>query len=133
LAGSILTLAQFKITPSSTFTTLHNLDSADGSYPYAGLIQATNGIFYGATFASGTSTACWYGCGTVFSLSVGLGPFVETLLNSGKVGATVRILGTDLTGATSVTFNGNAAKFKVISKSETETTYRQGRPPARSK
>jgi uncharacterized repeat protein (TIGR03803 family) len=116
----------FKITPNGKFTTLHNFDSTDGSYLYAGLIQATNGIFYGATYAGGSSTACPYGCGTVFSLSVGLGPFVETLPNSGKVGAAVRILGTDLTGATSVTFNGTAAEFKVISKSEIETTVPSG-------
>jgi uncharacterized protein (TIGR03437 family) len=57
---------------------------------------------------------------------VGLGPFVETLPNSGNVGAAVRILGTDLTGATSVTFNGTAAEFKVISKSEIETTVPSG-------
>jgi uncharacterized repeat protein (TIGR03803 family) len=116
----------FKITPSGTFTTLHNFDSTGGSYPYAGLIQATNGNFYGATYAGGSSTACPYGCGTVFSLSVGLGPFVETLPNSGKVGAAVRILGTDLTGATSVAFNGTAAKFKVISSSEIETNVPSG-------
>ena len=39
----------FKITPSGISTTLHNFDSTDGSYPDAGLIQATNGKFYGAT------------------------------------------------------------------------------------
>ena len=116
----------FKITPSGTFTTLHNFDSTDGSYLYAGLIQATNGKFYGATYAGGSSTACPYGCGTVFSLYVGLGPFVETLPNSGKVGAAVRILGTNLTGATSVTFNGTAAKFTVVSKSEIKTTVPTG-------
>src|SRR5580704_5014677 len=116
----------FKITPNGKFTTLHNFDSKDGSYLYAGLIQATNGKFYGATYAGGSSTACPYGCGTVFSLSVGLGPFVETLPNSGNVGAAIRILGTDLTGATSVTFNGTAAEFKVISKSEIKTNVPAG-------
>jgi uncharacterized repeat protein (TIGR03803 family) len=116
----------FKITPSGTFTTLHNFDSTDGSYPYAGLIQATNGGFYGATFGGGSSSACSFGCGTVFSLSVGLGPFVETLPNSGKVGAAVRILGNNLTGTTSVTFNGTAAKFTIISKSEIKTNVPSG-------
>ena len=90
----------FKITPSGKFTTLHNFDSTHGAYPYAGLIQATNGEFYGATYAGGSSTACSFGCGTVFSLSVGLDPFIDTLPNSGKVGAVIRILGTNLTGTT---------------------------------
>jgi uncharacterized repeat protein (TIGR03803 family) len=116
----------FKITPSGKLTTLQNFDSKDGSYPYGGLIQATSGRFYGATFAGGSSSACEFGCGTVFSVSDGLGPFVETLPNSGKVGAAVRILGTDLTGVTSVTFNGTAAEFKVISKSEIETNIPSG-------
>jgi len=64
--------------------------------------------------------------GTVFSLSVGLGPFVKTLPTSGKVAAGVMILGTDLTGATSVTFNGTAAAFSVVSSSEITTTVPTG-------
>ncbi len=116
----------FKITSSGKFTTLHNFDSTDGSYPYAGLVQGTNGKFYGATYAGGSSNACPYGCGTVFSLSEGLGPFVETLPNSGNAGTAVRILGTNLTGAIGVTFNGTAAKFTVISKSEIKTNVPSG-------
>jgi len=116
----------FKITPRGKLTTLQNFDGTDGADLYAGLIQGTNGKFYGATFGGGSSSACKYGCGTVFSLSVGLGPFVEALPNSGKVGAAVRILGTDLTGATSVTFNGTAAEFKVISASEIQTDVPSG-------
>ena len=97
----------------------------------AALIQATNGAFYGTTEWGGVLPGCRYGivripCGTVFSLSVGLGPFVETQPTSGKVGAAVKILGTDLTGATSVTFNGTAAKLTVVSKSEIETTVPEG-------
>ena len=64
--------------------------------------------------------------GTIFSLSVGLGPFVELQATSGKVGAAVNILGTDLTGATSVTFHGTAAVFKVVSASVIKTTVPQG-------
>jgi len=59
-------------------------------------------------------------------LSVGLGPFVETQPTSGKVGSAVKILGTDLTGATSVTFNGTAAVFKVVSASLIKTTVPEG-------
>ena len=66
------------------------------------------------------------GCGTVFSLSVGLGPFVETQPTCAKAGAAVKILGTNLTGATGVSFNGAAATFKVVSSSEITTTVPTG-------
>ncbi len=99
-------------------------DCTDGSVPYAGLIQATDGNFYGTTYTGGKNV-CSDGdypgggsitCGTIFRLSVGLGPFVETNPGAGGVGAKVGILGTDLTSATSVTFNGTTAEFKVIAK-----------------
>jgi uncharacterized repeat protein (TIGR03803 family) len=115
----------FKITPSGTLTTLYDFCSqsecADGGRTYAGLIQNTNGNFYGVTSVRGVG-----GFGTVFSLSVGLGPFVETQTTSGKVGTAVNILGSNLTGATSVTFNGTEAVFKVASRSEITTTVPAG-------
>jgi len=106
----------FEITPTGTLTTLHSFDDTDGDEPFAGLVQDTNGTLYGTTEFGGNHN------GTVFSLSVGLGPFVETQTTSGKVGAAVKILGSNLTGATSVTFNGTAATFTVVSKSEITTT-----------
>jgi uncharacterized protein (TIGR03437 family) len=45
---------------------------------------------------------------------------------SATVGTAVRILGTDLTGATSVTFNGAAAAFEVISPAEIATAVPVG-------
>ena len=51
---------------------------------------------------------------------------METQPTSGKVGAAVKILGTNLTGATSVTFNGTAAVFKVVSSSGIGTTLPAG-------
>jgi hypothetical protein len=77
--------------------------------------------YYGTTYYGGGN-----GAGTIFSLSTGLGPFVETQTTSGKVGAAVKILGTDLTGATSVSFNGTEAVFKVVSRSEITTTVPAG-------
>jgi uncharacterized repeat protein (TIGR03803 family) len=121
----------FKITPSGVLTTLYSFCSqnncTDGSSPNAGLVQATNGVLYGTTtFGGTTSGGGSNGAGTVFSLSVGLGPFVETQTTAGKVGGAVRILGTDLTGATSVSFNSTAAVFKVISSSLITTTVPAG-------
>jgi uncharacterized repeat protein (TIGR03803 family) len=115
----------FKITPGGTLTTLYSFcpqsGCPDGDDPRGTLVQDTNGNLYGTTFAGGAN-----GVGTVFSLSVGLGPFVETQTTSGKVGAAVKILGTNLTGATSVTFNGTAATFHVVSSSEITTTVPMG-------
>jgi uncharacterized repeat protein (TIGR03803 family) len=96
-------------------------DGTDGENSGAGLVQATNGNFYGTTEDGGVN-----GDGTVFSLSVGLGPFVEAQPTSGKVGAAIKILGTKLTGATSVSFNGTAATFIVVSSSEIATTVPVG-------
>ncbi|MGC9950992.1 MAG: choice-of-anchor tandem repeat GloVer-containing protein [Bryobacteraceae bacterium] len=67
----------FKITPGAALTTLYNfcsrVDCADGSLPNTALAQFTNGDFYGTTVAGGV-----FGDGTLFSLSVGLGPSVQT-------------------------------------------------------
>ena len=115
----------FKITPGGTPTTLYSFcpqsGCPDGDDPRGTLVQDTNGNLYGTTFAGGAN-----GVGTVFSLSVGLGPFVETQPTSGKVGAAVKILGTNLNGATSVTFNGTTATFHLVSSSEITTTVPAG-------
>jgi uncharacterized repeat protein (TIGR03803 family) len=103
----------FELTPTGTLTTLHSFDGKDGETPFAGLVEDTDGSFYGTTYGGGANND-----GTVFSLSVGLGPFVEARPTSGRVGRSVRILGTNLAGATSVTFNGTPAFFKVKSSSE---------------
>jgi uncharacterized repeat protein (TIGR03803 family) len=115
----------FKIATSGTLTTLYSFCSqsncADGYDSVAALVQDTNGKFYGTTLYGGTN-----GAGAFFSLSVGLGPFVEANPTSGKAGMAVKILGTDLTGATSVTFNGTAATFTVKSRSLITTTVPTG-------
>ena len=111
----------FKITPKGTLTVLHTFDEKDGKDVYSGLVQGTDGTFYGTTYFGGTDND-----GTVFKLGVGLAPFIETRPTSGKVGAPVVILGNDLTNASSVTFDGTKAAFKVVSKSEIKTTVPEG-------
>jgi uncharacterized repeat protein (TIGR03803 family) len=114
----------FKMTRSGTLTTLYSFCSqsgcADSESSYSALIQVTNGKFYGTTGGGAN------GLGAVFGLSVGLGPFVKTQPISGKVGKPVIVLGTSLTAATSVTFNGTAAAFRVVSKSAISTTVPAG-------
>ena len=55
----------FRITPSGTLTTLWSFTGgSDGAYPYAGLVQGSDGNFYGTTSAGGTNNA-----GTVFQIN----------------------------------------------------------------
>jgi uncharacterized repeat protein (TIGR03803 family) len=110
----------FQMTPAGTLTTLYTFDDSGNSIP-AGLIQATNGTLYGTTYRGGTG-----GDGMIFSLSVGLGPFAQTLPTSGKVRSSVLILGNNLTGTTGVSFNGTAATFTVENDTEIKTTVPAG-------
>ena len=115
----------FRITPSGTLTTLYSFCSlsncVDGAGPIAGLVQGLDGDFYGTTVGGGTN-----GDGTVFSLSVGLGAFIETTPTSGKVGTKVTILGNHLTGTTSVTFNGIPATLLKVTNSSITTMVPAG-------
>ncbi|MBZ5571006.1 MAG: hypothetical protein LAO09_03900 [Acidobacteriia bacterium] len=98
-------------------TTLHMFTGypTDGSELWSGLVQHTNGIFYGITY-SGGSSPCNYsypGCGTIFSVDMGLPPFVAFLRGGGRVGKRFGVLGQGFTGTTSVLLNGTPASFVV--------------------
>jgi uncharacterized repeat protein (TIGR03803 family) len=112
----------FKITSTGRFSTVYTFSPDGGGIvgPWAGVIQFTDGNFYGTTIAGGE------GYGGVFKLSVGLRPFVATQPTYGKPGLNVIILGTSLAGASVVSFNGAAADFTVVSKSEITTTVPSG-------
>jgi uncharacterized repeat protein (TIGR03803 family) len=114
--GSLL-----EITLAGKVTVLHSFEQTDGAQLSGLLFQATNGILYGTTYRGGTSHE-----GTIYSLSVGLAPFVEIVPASAKVGQIMHILGTDLTGATSVTFNGTPATFTVVSGTQIKATVPAG-------
>lgn len=105
----------FELTSTNNLTTLHDFAGTDGNFPL-GLMQNTNGIFYGTTGQGGTGAGCGAGgCGTVFSLDFGLAPFVSLLPTSGAVAQTVGILGQGLTSTSSVTFGSASAAFTVVS------------------
>lgn len=114
----------FKITSGGLLTTIHTFCSQngcpDGRIPY-GLLQYTNGKIYGTTVQGGANND-----GTVYSLSLGLRPFVKTLPIAGQVGTAVTILGTNLTGTSAVTFNGTPAIFIVKSRSAIKATVPSG-------
>lgn len=120
--GSTRSGTIFKITIAGHLTTLHRFDNSDGAFPYAGMIQYTDGSLYGTTIGGGANN----GSGTVYSFSVGLGPFVETLPGLRKVGGHILILGNNLTGSTAVTFNGTAATFTIVSNTEIKASVPAG-------
>jgi uncharacterized repeat protein (TIGR03803 family) len=62
----------FKITPTGKLTVLHSMNgTTDGGAPYAGLVQATDGNFYGANpqGGAGSGSDCPSGCGTIFKVT----------------------------------------------------------------
>ena len=56
--------AIFTIGPFGVFGVLHNFKGSDGDIPYGGLVQASDGNFYGTTYAGGAN-----GDGTVFKMT----------------------------------------------------------------
>jgi uncharacterized repeat protein (TIGR03803 family) len=116
----------FAISRDGALTTLHKFDGSDGNQPISGLTQATNGTFYGTTFAGGSDGECFYGCGTLFSLDLGLPPFVTFVRFAGRVGHSGPVLGQGLTGTTSVAINGIQADFTVVSDTYIKATVPAG-------
>jgi uncharacterized repeat protein (TIGR03803 family) len=102
----------YNITLAGTLQTLHMIPNTYAN-PNTTLVQATSGVFYGTTPQGGKA-----GLGTAYNMAVaGLGPFVETVQASAKVGKTIMILGQGFTGTTGVFFNGKSAKYTVVSDS----------------
>jgi uncharacterized repeat protein (TIGR03803 family) len=108
----------FSSTLAGSLTTLHSFDGSDGESPF-GYMLDTNGVFYGVAGTTANTSV-------IFSLSVGMGSFVETLPTAGLPGRSVIILGTDISGATDVSFNGSSAAFTVVSDSEITATVPAG-------
>src|SRR5580700_8953971 len=66
------------VLPAQTYTALHAFGAPpDGANPYSGLVQGTDGNFYGTTvgggaYAYGSCTGqAFSGCGTVFKITPG--------------------------------------------------------------
>jgi uncharacterized repeat protein (TIGR03803 family) len=120
----------FQVTPSGVFTEIYTFCNGagcpDGENPVSGLVQGTDGNFYGATTGGSNIQACIGGCGTLYSLSMSLGPFVEANPGSGTVGQKIDIFGNNLKGTTSVTFNGTSATFVVASSTDIKTELPAG-------
>ena len=63
----------FKITSTGTLTTLYRFCSrggcADGSSPLAGMVQATDGNFYGTASFGGSNCNAGGGCGVIYKIT----------------------------------------------------------------
>ena len=119
-ASSITGGLFFQVSTTGAYKIVHNCDIPTGFVPQVPMFQHTNGTLYGDTSAGGTGNVspCVSGsCGVLYSLSMGLHPFISFVGPDflGKVGNTIEILGQGFTGTTKVSFNGAAATFKVVS------------------
>lgn len=110
----------FRLDVRGDLTVLHRFALTDGALPNA-LLQSTNGLFYATTTSGGSD-----GGGTIFSLDMGLAPFVVFVQSFGKVGQTGGILGQGFTGTTGVELNGVPANFTVVSDTYIKATVPPG-------
>jgi uncharacterized repeat protein (TIGR03803 family) len=119
--------------PAQTFTTLVNLNDTNGAFPFAGLIEATNGNFYGTTLRGGANTTnCTNGCGTIFTAN-GRGQLTTLYSFCAKEGCTDgsypysavveaangMLYGTTFQGGT----DGDGTVFQITTKGKLTTLY----------
>jgi uncharacterized repeat protein (TIGR03803 family) len=71
----------FRVDASGAFSSLHRFEGSDGSRPMAGVIQASDGMFYGTTANGGE-----FGLGTVFRLDARTGILTTLYSFSGADG-----------------------------------------------
>lgn len=125
----------YKITPDGVETVLHPFGtvSDDGASPQAGVLQASDGNFYGTTSEGGAVSSCHSGagCGTLFKYAPGTNTY--TVLHSfgsvagdGETPMASLIQGSDgnLYGTTSAGgANGDGTVFKFDLTSGTESVF----------
>jgi len=99
----------FSITEKGHFTAPASFNSVNGAHPTVTLMQKTNGIIYGDANQGGktTNTGTFY---EITGLKLEKTPFVSLVLDAGKVGSTVEILGQGFVkGKTTASFNRKQA------------------------
>ena len=100
----------FSVNLSGAYSVLYNFDSPVGTGAYATPVQDTNGFLYGMTNRGGGGKT-----GVIYRFADGSPAFVRLVSSNGVVGSTVNIVGHGFSGATSVSFNGTPASFRVLS------------------
>jgi uncharacterized repeat protein (TIGR03803 family)/YD repeat-containing protein len=98
-------------TSFGSFDSLYSFNGQNGSHPFGGLTQGSDGSLYGSTFDGGTNNQ-----GTLFKLTLAVPPSITSFSPaSAPVGSAVLIKGINFTGTTGVSFNGIPATFTVNS------------------
>ena len=101
----------YSVTTGGHFAVEHSFDSSSiggGFNPQSPLTQNTSGLIFGTTFQGGVC-ANSNGCGVVYSLDVGQGPFIAPVTIAAVEGSKIGILGQGFAASTSVSFNGAQA------------------------
>jgi uncharacterized repeat protein (TIGR03803 family) len=80
-------------TGGGVYSVIYSFVDATGANPSSPLRQNTNGLLYGETYVGGNLSLCGSGCGALYSLDLGLGPFVSLMPTSGAELSKVEILG----------------------------------------
>ncbi len=105
-------------TSFGSFESLYSFNGQNGSHPFGGITQGSDGNLYGSTFDGGTNNQ-----GTLFKLPLTAPPSITSFSPaSGPIGSAVLIKGTNFTGVTGVSFNGIPASFTTYSSIDTEIT-----------
>jgi uncharacterized repeat protein (TIGR03803 family) len=121
----------FEITPAGLLTTLHSFNGSDGSAPN-GLIEGSDGKFYGITSGGGILTQCnGSGCGTIFSIIPGGTPVTlynfcsQTNCADGSNPSAPLAQGTDgnFYGTTAGGANNSGTFFKITPSGALNTIY----------
>ena len=99
----------FSLAPTGSYAFIYQFDKVSGSNAASNMVQHTNGSVYGMA-NGGLATD-----GVIYRLDLNLGITLKPLLSAGKVGTSVQILGNSLTGATALKFNGQLARFTLVS------------------
>ena len=111
----------FKVTSAGTLTNLANFNSANGSYPGAGLVQGSDGSFYGTTQHGGN-----FELGTVFRMTPegSLNTLVHFTGTNGRLPSAELVQGNDgnFYGATSDGGSGGLGTVFMMTPAGTLTT-----------
>ena len=99
----------YKITSKGVYSSLYLFDGTVGANPASALIQHTNGLLYGNAQNNGG-----FDVGSVYSVNVGAAPFCSLLMSSGKIGATIGVLGQGFTSSSVVRFGGVKASVVTL-------------------